>query len=380
MWTWLLARVSCTRCRRLCVRFVLGGGQRMEVSLGRKDGSRAQIERSHESFDPLRDPAMRPTPYQAYVRIMIGCDKFCTYCIVPSVRGPEQSRPPAAILAESRQLAGEGCQEITLLGQTVNSYRYREGERMWRLSDLLASLHDIEGIERIKFVTNYPKDMTNDLLTAVRDLPKVSKYLHVPVQSGSNAVLQRMKRGYTVEEYRETLSRTREWIPGVAVTSDFIVGFCGETDADFQLTMELVRESRFKNSFIFKYSERPGTKGAELYADDVPDEVKRRRNNDLLALQNEISEADNQSFIGQQVTVLVEGASKAAEKNAAENGNGDQLQLTGRTHCDRIVVFDGNRRQIGHVLPIIVYDANAHTLFGEVVTRHTGPELVALSV
>jgi tRNA-2-methylthio-N6-dimethylallyladenosine synthase len=322
---------------------------------------------------------MRPTPYQAYVRIMIGCDKFCTYCIVPSVRGPEQSRSPAAILAESRQLAGEGCKEITLLGQTVNSYRYREGDRTWRLSDLLASLHDIVGIERIKFVTNYPKDMTNDLLAAVRDLPKVSKYLHVPVQTGSNAVLQRMKRGYTVEDYREMLARTREWIPGVAVTSDFIVGFCGETDGDFQLTMDLVRESRFKNSFIFKYSERPGTKGAELYADDVPDEVKRRRNNELLALQNEISEADNQAFIGQQVTVLVEGPSKAADKHAGENGHGDQLQLTGRTHCDRIVVFDGNRRQIGHFVPLVVYDANAHTLFGEVVTRHTGPELYTLS-
>jgi tRNA-2-methylthio-N6-dimethylallyladenosine synthase len=362
--------------------------QRMEVSLGRKDGSRDQIERSHESFDPLRDPAMRPTPYQAYVRIMIGCDKFCTYCIVPSVRGPEQSRPPQAILAESRQLAAEGCKEITLLGQTVNSYRYRDGERTWRLSDLLESLHEIDGIERIKFVTNYPKDMTNDLLAAVRDLPKVSKYLHVPVQSGSNVILQRMKRGYTVEEYREMLDRTRECIPGVAVTSDFIVGFCGETDDDFQMTMDLVRESRFKNSFIFKYSERPGTKGAELYADDVPDDVKRRRNNELLALQNEISEADNHAFLGQEVTVLVEGPSKAAEKNSADvdshspqpSARSPQLQLTGRTHCDRIVVFTGNRRQIGHFLPVTIYDANAHTLFGEVVTRHVGPELYVLQV
>jgi tRNA-2-methylthio-N6-dimethylallyladenosine synthase len=371
-----------------------GREQRMEVSLGRKEGSREQIERSHESFDPLRDPAMRPTPYQAYVRIMIGCDKFCTYCIVPSVRGPEQSRPPRDILAESRQLAGEGCKEIILLGQTVNSFRYRDGVRTWRLSDLLESLHEIEGIERIKFVTNYPKDMTNDLLAAVRDLPKVSKYLHVPVQSGSNAVLQRMKRGYTVEEYREMLARTREWIPGVAVTSDFIVGFCGETEDEFQMTMDLVRESRFKNSFIFKYSERPGTKGAELFADDVPDEVKRRRNNELLALQNEISEADNHAFLGREVTVLVEGPSKAAEKQAAADGStsdseragassppsfSEQLQLTGRTHCDRIVVFTGNRRQIGHNLPIVIYDANAHTLFGEVATRHTGPELYMLS-
>jgi tRNA-2-methylthio-N6-dimethylallyladenosine synthase len=369
--------------------------QRMEVSLGRKDGSREQIERSHESFDPLRDPAMRPTPYQAYVRIMIGCDKFCTYCIVPSVRGPEQSRSPRDIVAESRQLTAEGCKEITLLGQTVNSYQFREGDRTWRLSDLLEALHEVDGIERIKFVTNYPKDMTNDLLAAVRDLPKVSKYLHVPVQSGSNDVLRRMKRGYTVEEYREMLARTREWISGVAVSSDFIVGFCGETDDEFQLTMDLVRESRFKNSFIFKYSERPGTKGAELCADDVPDDVKRRRNNELLALQNQISEEDNHAFLGQEVTVLVEGPSKAAEKiaNAATGGSPVEsaeltaageppaatLQLTGRTRCDRIVVFTGNRRQIGHFLPVTIYDANAHTLFGEVVTRHIGGQLYTLS-
>jgi len=363
------------------------GGQRMEVSLGRKDGSRHEIERSHESFDPLRDPTMRPTPFQAYVRIMIGCDKFCTYCIVPSVRGPEQSRRASHILAEARQLAGEGCREITLLGQTVNSYRHREGDRTWRMSDLLAALHEIDDLERIKFVTNYPKDMTNDLLAAVRDLPKVSKYLHVPVQSGSNAVLRRMKRGYTVEEYREVLARMREWIPGVAVTSDFIVGFCGETDDDFQQTMDLVRESRFKNSFIFKYSERPGTKGAELYADDVPDDVKRRRNNELLELQNQISDEENHAFLGREVMVLVEGPSKAAEKHGAAQraesspspAFSEQLQLTGRTHCDRIVVFTGNRRQIGQFLPVVIYDANAHTLFGEVVTQHVGPELFTLS-
>jgi tRNA-2-methylthio-N6-dimethylallyladenosine synthase len=363
-------------------------GQRMEVSLGRADGSRQQIERSHESFDPLRDPAMRPTPHQAYVRIMIGCDKFCTYCIVPSVRGPEQSRPPAEILAEARQLAGEGCREITLLGQTVNSYKYRTGETTVRLSDLLERLHAIDGLERIKFITNFPKDMTNDLLAAVRDLPKCSKYLHVPAQSGSNDVLRRMKRGYTVEEYREMLARTYDWIPGVAVTSDFIVGFCGETDEDFERSVELVRESRFKNSFIFKYSERPGTRGADLYADDVPDEVKRRRNNELLAVQNAICEADNHAFLGRDVTVLVEGPSKAAVKhdNLERAGSsttpapGEQLQLTGRTHCDRIVVFDGNRRQIGQFLPVTIYDANAHTLFGEVVTGHAGPELYTLPV
>lgn len=355
-----------------------GAGQKMEVSLGRKDGPRADIERSHESFDPLRDPTMRPTPYQAYVRIVIGCDKFCTYCIVPSVRGPEQSRPPQQILAEAQQLASEGCKEITLLGQTVNSYTYRDGDLTTRFSDLLHAVHEIDGIERIKFVTNYPKDMTDDVLAAVRDLPKLAKYLHVPLQSGSDTVLDRMKRGYTTADYREMHGRVREWLPDAAVSSDFIVGFCGETEDEFQATYDAVKEYRFKNSFIFKYSERPGTKGAERYADDIPEEVKRQRNNALLNLQNMISEEDNQEFLGQQVEVLVEGPSKAATRK--EETDGPVLQLTGRTMCDRIVVFEGNRRQIGEILPIAIYDANAHTLFGNVVTQHVGPELFSLSI
>ncbi len=385
------------------------GGQRLEVSLDRRAGSRDEVAHSFESYDPLRDPDMRPTPYQAFVRIMIGCDKFCTYCIVPRVRGPEQSRPPQHILAEARRLADEGCREITLLGQTVNSYKYRQGERTTRLSDLLYHLHEVPGIQRIKFVTNFPKDMTPDLLEAVRDLPKVCRYLHVPAQSGSDAVLRRMKRGYTVAEYREMLQQIRAIVPDAAVTSDFIVGFCGETEEDFLGTVRLVQESRFKNSFIFKYSPRPGTKGAELYADDVPEEVKRWRNNELLAVQNAISEEDNQPFIGRTVQVLVEGPSKAARKrqpsdrpghsDASRTPAGDDdrphnaharrgsdetshhghvLQLTGRTMCDRIVVFDGTPRQIGQIVPVTVYDANAFTLFGVVVTQHVGPEVFAL--
>jgi tRNA-2-methylthio-N6-dimethylallyladenosine synthase len=360
----------------LLARVAAGDGQQLEVSLDRAAGSREEVERSFESYDPLRDPEMRPTPYQAYVRIMIGCDKFCTYCIVPSVRGPEQSRPAAHIVAEARRLADEGCREITLLGQTVNSYHHTADGRTWRLSDLLAELEKIEGLARLKFVTNYPKDMTDDLLAAVRDLPKVSPYLHVPAQSGANAVLRRMKRGYTVEEYREMLARVRRTIPDSAVTSDFIVGFSGETEDDFAQTVELVRESRFKNSFIFKYSERPGTKGAQLYVDDVPDEVKRRRNNELLAIQNAISQEDNQPFVGRRVEVLVEGPSKTARRG---DDAADVLQLVGRTHCDRIVVFTGNRRQIGQLLPIRIVDANAFTLFGVVVTEHVGPEVFTLS-
>jgi tRNA-2-methylthio-N6-dimethylallyladenosine synthase len=353
-----------------------GAGRQLEVSLDRKAASREEIERSFESYDPLRDPTMRPTPFQAFVRIMIGCDKFCTYCIVPSVRGPEQSRAASHILAESRQLVDAGCREITLLGQTVNSYRHQaEDGRTWRISDLLAELQAIDGLDRIKFVTNYPKDMTDDLLQAVRDLSKVSPYLHVPAQSGSNRMLKRMKRGYTVEDYREMMARIRATIPDAAVTSDFIVGFCGETDEDFAETVELVRESRFKNSFIFKYSERPGTKSVGLYPDDVPEEVKKRRNNQLLAIQDAISEEDNQPLVGRRVQVLVEGPSKTAKKHGE---GGDVLQLVGRTHCDRIVVFDGNRRQIGQLLDLTVYDANAFTLFGSVVTSHVGPEVYSL--
>jgi tRNA-2-methylthio-N6-dimethylallyladenosine synthase len=359
----------------LLERVAAGEGAQLEVSLDRKEGSRAEVEQSFESFDPLRDPQMRPSPYQAFVRFMIGCDKFCTYCIVPSVRGPEQSRPPGQIVAEARKLADEGCREITLLGQTVNSYKHASGGRTTRLADLLVELHGIPGLARLKFVTNYPRDMTDDLLAAVRDLPKVSPYLHVPAQSGSDEVLRRMKRGYTVEEYRDMLARIRATVPDAAVTSDFIVGFCGETEADFAATVELVRESRFKNSFIFKYSQRPGTKGAQLFPDDVPEEVKRRRNNELLAIQSAISEEDNQPLVGRTVEVLVEGPSKNSQKHGDD---GPVLQLTGRTHCDRIAVFAGTRRQIGQLLPVRIHDANAFTLFGSVVTAEVGPEVYVL--
>ena len=372
-----------------------GGGQKLEVSLDRTGGAKRDVAESFESYDPLRDEAMRPSRYQAFVRIMIGCDKFCTYCIVPKVRGPEQSRPPEQIVAEARKLADEGCREVTLLGQTVNSYKYENGERTTRLSDLLHQLGEIEGLTRLKFVTSFPNDMTQDLLEAVRDVKKCSHYLHVPCQSGSNEVLKRMKRNYTVEQYREMHDRIRATIPGAAVTSDFIVGFCGETEEDFQKTVALVEEMRFKNSFIFKYSPREGTKADDLYPDDIPDDVKKRRNNELLAVQNRISYEDNQPFIGRTVEILVEGPSERARRHeehahgddqpeaGAEHAHGDvhgPIQLVGRTNCDRIVVFDGNPRQIGQMLPVTIYDANSFTLFGEVVTQHVGPQLVTISI
>jgi tRNA-2-methylthio-N6-dimethylallyladenosine synthase len=390
--------------------------QRLAVSLDRRDATRQEVSDSFQSYDPLRDPEMRPSPFQAFVRIQIGCDKFCTYCVVPMTRGPEQGRPPRHILHEVRKLADEGVKEVTLLGQTVNSYRHTEDGRIWRLSDLLAAMHDTPGLERIKFVTNFPRDMTDDLLQAVRDLPKVARYLHVPAQSGCNDVLKRMKRGYTIEQYREMFGRIRDVMPDCAVSSDFIVGFCGETEESFQKSMELVRECRFKNSFIFKYSPRPGTKADDLLPDDVLEADKRRRNNELLALQNAISEEDNAALIGRDFEVLVEGLSKATLKEqlrepgrdgpspATIMGEGEDIartsgrhvpalhvlsqpgddphpQLVGRTRCDRIVVFEGNPRLVGSLTDVHVYDCSPTTLMGTIVTReyqHAGAGLLPI--
>ena len=355
-----------------------GEGRQMAVSLSRKGGSQATIARSHETFDPLRDPAMRPTPFQAYLRIQIGCDKFCTYCVVPNTRGPEQGRSPEQILSEAQILADQGCLEITLLGQTVNSYKYKhEDGSVTDLASLLEQLHEIDGIKRIKFVTNYPKDMTERLLETIRDFPKVSHYLHVPAQSGSDEVLARMKRGYTVADYMAMMERIERILPDAAISSDFIVGFCGETEEDFQKTIELTKRCRFKNSFIFQYSVRPGTKAHERLEDDIPIEVKARRNNELLAVQDAIAKEDNLAFVGKSVEVLVESPSKkaikesdgASDQNADDTDNADHVvQMIGRTHCDRIVVFDGTRRQAGQLLPITIDDASSHTLVGRVKT------------
>ena len=370
------------RLPELLQRVADGGGPCLAVSLDRAAEDRRSVRQRFVPFTPLR-PAKTPSaPHQTMVRIMSGCDKFCSYCIVPRVRGPEQSRPAAEIVDEVRRLADAGCLEVILLGQTVNSYKDRTGPRTIALADLLAMLDRIEGLRRIKFVTNHPRHITKSLLEAVRDLPKVSPYLHVPAQSGSDAVLRRMKRGYGAATYREMLDRIRETVPNAAVTSDFIVGFCGETEEDFRQTVELVRNARFKNSFIFKYSPRPETKAAKLYADDVPEAVKRRRNNELLAIQNVISLEDNQPYFGRVVEILVEGPSKVARKRAAvitkratagspqpgpfseEEGT---VQLVGRTVCDRIVVFDGPRELTGRIMPVRIDKADAFTLFGSTV-------------
>ncbi|MFH1303369.1 MAG: tRNA (N6-isopentenyl adenosine(37)-C2)-methylthiotransferase MiaB [Planctomycetota bacterium] len=354
----------------------------LAVGLGRKDGKHTEITNSFQSYDPLRDPEMRPSPYQAFVRIMIGCDKFCSYCVVPSTRGPEQSRSPREILSEVKVLSDQGVKEVTLLGQTVNSYKHTQDGKLFRLSDLLHLIHEVEGIDRIKFVTSYPKDMTNDLLEAIRDLPKATRYLHVPLQHGCNDVLKVMKRGYTVEDYRDMMQRINEILPGCSVSSDFIVGHPGETEESHQKSLASIREFRFKNSFIFKYSERPGTKAAERFPDEIPDEVKKRRNNEMLKVQNEISEEDNAEFIGRQVEVLVEGPSKSAQKVGQDSSGALAEQLVGRSNCDRIVVFDGNPRLAGTIARIEIIDVTPTTLIGSIVTKeyqlHSGPSLPIL--
>ncbi len=365
------------RIPELLAKIRAGEGPQMELSLERRGRGRHEVEDSFDFYDPMREATARQNPFMAYVRIMFGCDQFCTYCIVPYVRGPEQSRPVDEILAEVRQLVDQGCREVTLIGQTVSKYHDQpSGTRLSGLLEQCERIAETTPLERIRFVTSHPNSMTPDLFEAVRDLPHVMPYFHVPAQSGSNSQLKRMNRGYTVEKYRDVCRQILETVPGAAITSDFIVGFCGETEEDFQQTVELVKDIRFKNSFIFKFSPREGTKAYELWEDDVPEEVKRRRNNELLAVQNQISTEESAKFVGQEVEILVEGTSKSAMKLPVLDGAAEFLesvsdadsiiQLTGRTPCDRIVVFDGPRSLIGNLQKVRITGSSPFTLFGEI--------------
>ncbi|UCE62297.1 MAG: tRNA (N6-isopentenyl adenosine(37)-C2)-methylthiotransferase MiaB [Phycisphaerales bacterium] len=335
---------------------------------------RALEHDSVEALDLSRDPAPDENLLQAYVRVQRGCDKFCTFCVVPFTRGPERCRPPAQILDEARMLANRGAKEVTLIGQTVNSYVHPENSRPVRLADLLVRVSDVAGIERVRFVTSYPGDFTDDIFEAMRDVPKVCEYLHIPVQSGSDAVLKRMRRQYTVGQYIDLLDRAREYVPDIAVASDFIVGFCGETQEEHESSLRLIERCRFKNLFVFKYSPRPGTVADRHNHDDVPEDVKRTRNIELLSLQERLASSHNQTLIGTTVEVLVEGFSKAALKaQEAEQLRGEEVawrrtdQLAGRTRKDQIVVFPGKPEDIGLLADIRINAVTALTLHGEVV-------------
>ncbi len=330
---------------------------------------------SVEALDLSRAMGMQGNPVQAYIRVQRGCDKFCTFCIVPFTRGAERSRPVRQIVDEAKMLVDRGTVEITLLGQTVNSYVNQENGRRVRFSDLLARLDGVDGLERIRFVTSYPGDFGDDIFQAMRDLPKVCEYLHLPAQSGSDAVLKRMRRQYTAGQYVDLVQRARDYVRGITLACDFIVGFCGETEQEFAHSVALIERIRFKNIFVFKYSQRPSTVATKR-ADDIPDPVKRRRNIQLLNLQERISMEENRRLIGRTVQVLVEGYSKRALKaQEAEQSRGQEVadeqsdQLVGRTRTDRIVVFPGDIGLAGRLINVRIKAATALTLPGETVTE-----------
>jgi len=327
-----------------------------------------------EDLDLSRPVDGRENHFQAYIRISRGCNKFCTFCVVPYTRGREVHRPPEEIITEAKRLADAGVVEITLLGQTVNHYFYDYGDgRRVTFADLLKMVHDaVPSVRRIRFVTSYPRDFTDDALRVMAECERICPYLHIPAQSGSNAVLKRMNRGYTVEQYKDLIDRAREIVPDISIAGDMIVGFCGETEADFEASMDLLRYVRYKNCFIFKYSPRPGTMAYSRLADDVPEDVKRRRHWEMLQLQNSISLENNQRLVGHTVEVLVEGPSKAALKKPDLAGPDGEMQLTGRTVGDQIVVFPGRRDLTGQFVRVRITAATAVTLHGELTDSGAG--------
>jgi len=318
---------------------------------------------------------------QAYVRITRGCNKFCTYCVVPYTRGPEVHRPPGNIIDEVKMLVDGGAVEVTLLGQTINHYAYRHGDgRTTTFARLLYDIHEaVPGLPRLRFVTSFPRDFTDEALAAMRDCRRICRYLHVPAQSGSDRILRMMNRGYTSGQYLDFIDRARQYMPDISLASDFIVGFPTETDEDFEKSMELVRRCRFKNSFIFKYSPRPGTVAIDRFTDDVPDDVKRARNNQLLALQSAICAENNRQMVGRAVEVYVEGETKLVSKRAASQvelgweRRGESAttptQLVGRTRGDQVVCFDGDPALIGSIVNVQITGSKNLTLFGSLSDR-----------
>jgi tRNA-2-methylthio-N6-dimethylallyladenosine synthase len=315
--------------------------------------------------NPLWDeqlfPLRREHPFQAWVTVMQGCDKFCTFCVVPYTRGREQSRPPAAIVREVQELAAQGYKEVTLLGQNIDSYGKRSADGK-DLADLLEMLQPLNGIRRIRFITSHPRDFTDKLMRAVGALDKVCEYIHLPVQSGSNAVLKRMHRGYTREDYLAKIERLRAYVPDVAISTDVIVGFPGESDADFAQTRALVEAVEFDAMYLFKYSPRPGTKAA-AFADQIPEAIKSERFKTLLAIQEAIQLRRNQARVGRCEEVLVEGPSKKGS-----------VQLTGRTRQNRPVNFVGHPSLTGSLVAVHIEKGGVHSLEGKVCTDRRDAE------
>ncbi len=317
-----------------------------------KHGQRVlAVDEKELSF--TRDISVRPKQHQAFVTVMRGCNKFCTFCIVPFTQGRERSRPIADILDEIKRLVQDGVIEVTLLGQRVDTYGLDLGDGV-TLARLLSEIHEqVPELVRLTFITSHPNHMTEDLARAIADHPRVSRYLHLPVQSGSDTVLRRMNRGYTVDEYRAAVARMRRHVPDLSLATDWIVGFPGESDAEFDQSVALLREVDYQSSFVFRYSPREGTRASE-WADDVPIDVKEQRNTTLLEIQRDLTLAKNQRRLGNVVDVLVEGPSK-----------NDADRWTGRTHQNHIVHFKAGRDFTGQVVPVRLTECSSVCFIAE---------------
>ena len=301
-----------------------------------------------ETYDNIMPVRYDLNGVSAFVSIMRGCNNFCTYCVVPYTRGRERSRSPQTILHEVEQLLKDGYKEVTLLGQNVNSYHW---ENM-TFAQLMAAVAEMSPDLRVRFATSHPKDISDELLETIARYDNICKYIHLPVQSGSDAVLKRMNRVYTREYYLERVRKIKELMPDCAISTDIIAGFCGETEEDHQQTLSIMREVGYEYAYMFKYSERGGTMSAKRFADDVPDEVKTRRLEEIIALQGELSLVSNKRDIGKTFQVLIEGASKRSAE-----------QLYGRNSQNKVIIFPKGDHKIGEYIDVTVTDCTAATLF-----------------
>ncbi len=301
-------------------------------------------------------PVHRESSYRGWVSVMYGCNNFCTYCIVPYVRGRERSRRPEAIIKEVRELIESGARDITLLGQNVNSYG-KNSDFDCSFAELLDRVASLDGDFKLHFMTSHPKDATRELIDVIADREKVAKQLHLPLQSGSDRILSAMNRHYDIKQYMDTLDYFRSRLPDASVTTDIIVGFPGETEEDFCATLDALRRARYDRIFSFIYSPRKGTPAAEM-PDQIPDEVKNERFSRLVELQNEISLEKNQALLGKTLTVLCDGVSK-----------NDPSMLEGRTEQDKIVIFKGDPSLCGKLVELTVTRTETFNLYGEIKNK-----------
>jgi tRNA-2-methylthio-N6-dimethylallyladenosine synthase len=299
-------------------------------------------------------PIERKDGIKAWVTIMYGCNNFCSYCIVPYVRGRERSRDPEDIIDEAGMLGHQGYKEITLLGQNVNSYG-KDIEAGTSFPGLLRRLNELDGLERIRFMTSHPKDLSDELIEAVRDCRKVCEHIHLPIQSGSSRILNEMNRKYTSEYYLELVSKIRSQVPGISLTTDIIVGFPGESEEDFEQTLQIMEKARFDFAYTFLYSKRTGTPASKI-PEQVDEVIKKQRFERLLNLQNRISREINQELLGSTVEVLVEGLSRNSMKT-----------YTGRTKTNKIVNFEGNRELTGRLVNVSIEKIQTWSLEGKII-------------